>query len=113
MKPYIIRLIAIVTTTLCLNPLAEASGWSRNLTVTSVGDNDISGEVVQITVNEIVDNPGHCANSTGYAIRNAATLKGSLALLSSAFVAGRLIDLFVTGTCDATGMPLVIGVILH
>jgi hypothetical protein len=42
-----------------------------------------------------------------------ATLKGSLALLSSAMVAGRHVDIFVTGTCDPTGMPNVVGVILR
>jgi hypothetical protein len=93
--------------------VALASGWNRSVTVTSLGENNIGGEVVQFTVNEVVDNSGHCANITGYAIRDAATLKGSLALLTSAMMAGRQVDLFVTGACDATGMPTVIGVILR
>ena len=50
---------------------------------------------------------------TGYAIRDSATLKGSLALLTSAILAQRKMDLFLTGACDLTGMPNVIGVILH
>ena len=41
------------------------------------------------------------------------TIRGSLALLTSAMVARRQIDIFVTGTWDATGMPNVIGVILR
>jgi hypothetical protein len=54
-----------------------------------------------------------CPDVTGYAIRDPATLKGSLALLTSAMVAQRKVDLFLTGSCDATGMPNVIGVILR
>ena len=78
-----------------------------------MGENNVGGEVVLLTVSEVVDNPGHCTNPTGYALRDAATLKGSLALLTSALVTSRQVDLFVTGTCDATGMPSVVGVILH
>ena len=83
------------------------------MTVTSLGENKVGGEVVQFTVSEVVDNSGHCPDISGYAIRDPATLKGSLALLTSAMVARRQVDLFVTGTCDANGMPNVIGVILR
>jgi hypothetical protein len=93
--------------------VALASGWSRAITITTLTDNDIDGEVVQFTVNEVVDNPGHCADSTGYAIRDPNTLRGSLALLMSAFVTGKQVDLFVTGTCDKSGMPAVTGVTLR
>jgi hypothetical protein len=34
-------------------------------------------------------------------------------MLTSAMVAQRNVDSFLTGTCDATGIPNVIGVILH
>lgn len=90
--------------------VALPSGWIRSITVTSISDNDIDGEVVQLTVNEVVDNPAHCADSTGYALRNPNTLRSSLALLVSAFVTGKQVDLFVTGGCDKTGMPAVSGV---
>jgi hypothetical protein len=102
-----------VLATAWLQTIALASGWNRSVTVTTIGENNVGGEVVQFTVNEVVDNPGHCPDATGYAIRDPATLKGSLALLSSAMVTGRHIDIFVTGTCDATGMPNVVGVILR
>ncbi len=72
-------------------------GWIRSITITTISDNDIDGEVVQFTVNEVVVNPAHCADSTGYAIRDPNTLRGSLALLTSAFVTGKQVDLFVTG----------------
>jgi hypothetical protein len=93
--------------------VALPSGWIRSITITTISDNDIDGEVVQFTVNEVVDNPAHCADSTGYAIRDPNTLRGSLALLMSAFVTGKQVDLFVTGGCDKTGMPAVSGVTLR
>ena len=93
--------------------IALPSGWIRSITIATISDNDIDGEVVQITVNEVVDNPAHCADSTGYAIRDPNTLRSSLALLMSAFVTGKQVDIFVTGGCDKTGMPAVSGVALR
>jgi hypothetical protein len=113
MKWHPIKIVVAVLFTACLQTVALASGWIRSVTVTTLGENNVGGEVVQFTVNDVVDNPGHCPDATGYAIRDPATLKGSLALLSSAMVTGRHIDIFVTGTCDATGMPNVVGVILR
>jgi hypothetical protein len=104
---------SLVACLLCLPSVGFASGWVRGVTVTSLGENNVGGEVALLTVSEIVDNPGHCTNSTGYALRDTATLKGSLALLTSALVTSRQVDLFITGTCDATGMPSVVGVIPH
>ena len=113
MKSHSLRKIMAVVVAVGLQSIVLASGWNRSVTITSLGENNVSGEVVQFTVNEVVDNPGHCPDKTGYAIRDPATLRGSLALLTSALVAQRQVDLFVTGTCDATGMPNVIGVILR
>jgi hypothetical protein len=113
MKSRFLRIVASAAVALGLQTMALASGWNRTVTVTSLGENNISGEVVQFTVNEVVDNPGHCPDKTGYAIRDPATLRGSLALLTSALIAQRHVDLFVTDTCDVTGMPIVIGVILR
>jgi hypothetical protein len=113
MRMHSLRIMTAVVITLCLQTAALASGWNRSVTVTSLGENNVGGEVVQFTVSEVVDNSGHCPNITAYTIRDSATLRGSLALLTSAMVAGRQIDLFVTGTCDTTGMPNVIGVILR
>jgi hypothetical protein len=93
--------------------IALPSGWIRSITITTISDSDIDGEVVQLTVNEVVDNPAHCSDSTGYAIRDPNTLRSSLALLMSAFVTGKQVDLFVTGSCDKTGMPAVSGVTLR
>jgi hypothetical protein len=93
--------------------VALPAGWIRSLTITTISDNNVDGEVVQFTVNEVVDNSAHCADSTGYAIRDPNTLRGSLALLMSAFVTGKQVDLFVTGSCDKTGMPAVSGVTLR
>jgi hypothetical protein len=107
------RILAIVAVILCFDKIALAAGWSRGVTVTSLGENNVVGEVVQFTVDQEIDNSGRCPVPTGYAIRDSATLKGSLALLTSAMVTGRKVDLYVTGTCDASGMPSVLGVILH
>jgi hypothetical protein len=113
MKSQSLTMIMAVVVAVGLQSIVLASGWNRSVTITSVGENNVGGEVVQFTVNEVVDNPGHCPDKTGYAIRDPATLRGSLALLTSALVAQRQVDLFVTGTCDATGMPNVIGVTLR
>ena len=107
------RFIAAIAITLCSQTIVLASGWSRGLTVTSLGENNVGGEVVQLTVKEEIDSSVHCPDVTGYAIRDSATLKGSLALLTSAMLANRKVDLFLTGTCDATGMPNVIGIVLR
>jgi hypothetical protein len=113
MESHTLKTVAAITVVLGMQTVALASGWNRSVTVTTLGENNVGGEVVQFTVGEVVDNSGHCSDATGYAIRDPATLKGSLALLSSAMVTGRHIDIFVTGTCDATGMPNVIGVVLR
>ena len=113
MKSHSLKMIIAAVVGVGLQSIVLASGWNRTVTITSIGENNISGEVVQFTVSEVVDNPGHCPDNTGYAIRDPATLRGSLALLTSALVAQRHMDLFVTGTCDATGMPTVIGVVLR
>src|SRR5580698_11604836 len=105
MKSQTLKVIIALVVEVGLQSIVLASGWNRTVTVTSLGENNVGGEVVQFTVNEVVDNPGHCPDNTGYAIRDPATLRGSLALLTSALVAQRHMDLFVTGTCDATGMP--------
>ena len=93
--------------------VALPSGWIRSIIIATISDSDIDGEVVQLTVNEVVDNPAHCPDSTGYALRNPNTIRSSLALLMSAFVTGKQVDLFVTGSCDKTGMPAVSGVTLR
>ena len=109
-----IKYVAVVSTIIGVQQVAMASsGWVRGLDITSLGDNNLGGEVVQFTVREEMDSSVRCPDVTGYAIRDSATLKGSLALLTSAMLAQRKVDLFLTGTCDATGMPNVIGVILH
>jgi len=113
MKSHSLTIIMAVAVGVGMQSIVLASGWNRSVTIISLGENNVSGEVVQFTVNEVVDNPGHCPDKTGYAIRDPATLRGSLALLTSALVAHRQVDLFVTGTCDATGMPNVVGVFLR
>jgi hypothetical protein len=113
MKSHTLTIVTAVLVAIGVQPAVLASGWNRSVTITSIGENSVSGEVVQITVNEVVDNSGHCPDKTGYAIRDPVTLRASLALLTSALVAQRQVDLFVSGTCDATGTPNVIGVILR
>jgi hypothetical protein len=113
MEAHPLRIGVVALVVVGLQTVTLAAGWNRSVIVTTLGENNVGGEVVQFTVGEVVDNPGHCPDATGYAIRDPATLKGSLAQLSSAMVTGRHIDIFVTGTCDATGMPNVVGVILR
>ena len=112
MKSLFLNILTIAVTALGFES-ALALGWTKGVTVTSITENNVNGEVVQITVTAIIDNAAHCANPSGYALRDSATLKGSLALLTSSLVTGKPVDLFVTGTCDASGMPNVVGVTLH
>lgn len=105
--------VLIFTTAVLAQSVALGAGWVRAISIASIGVNDVGGEVVQFSVNEVVENPRHCADATGYAIRDPATLRSSLALLTSAFVTGKQVDLYVTSTCDQTGMPTVTGVTLR
>jgi hypothetical protein len=82
--------------------------WVMNQTITSVTDNDYGGEVVQVTVSQTVV-PG-CTDATAYEIRDANTIKGSLALLTAAYITGQSVNLFITGTCDSSGNPNVTAV---
>jgi hypothetical protein len=90
MKSHALRIVVATAVTVGLQTLAFASGWNRSVTVTSIGENNVSGEVVQFTVSEVIDNSGHCSDITGYAIRDPTTIRGSLALLTSAMVARRV-----------------------
>jgi hypothetical protein len=113
MKSHTLAIVTAVLAAIGAQSVVLAAGWNRSVTITTIGENNVNGEVVQVTVNEVVDNPGHCPDKTGYAIRDPVTLRASLTLLTSALVSQRQVDLFVTGTCDATGMPNVVGVILR
>ena len=93
--------------------VAMGAGWTRAISITSLTVNDIGGEVVQFSVSDVVENSGHCTDATGYAIRDPATLRSSLALLTSAFMTGKQVDIYLTGACDQTGMPAVIGITLR
>jgi hypothetical protein len=62
MKSHSLRMMIVpVVVAVGLQSIVLASGWNRSVTITSVGDNNVSGEVVQFTVNEVVDNPGPAA----------------------------------------------------
>jgi hypothetical protein len=113
MRPAWKSIVLLVAMTYPCQFASAAGGWIRDLTVTSIGENDIGGEVVQFTVREEISNSVRCPDLSGYAIRDPATLRGALALLMSSLVAQHKVDLFLTGTCDSTGMPGVIGVVIH
>jgi hypothetical protein len=85
MKVLFVSTFALAMAVLSIQ-LSVAAGWSKGQTVTSITENNVNGEVVQITVTEIIDNSAHCANPPGYAIRDTATVKGTLALLTSALM---------------------------
>jgi len=95
--------------TLALAPIldAHATGWTGKLTLTSVSDVDFQGEVVLFAVNQAVDNSAGCTGSSNYAIRDANTIKGALALLTTAFITGIQVTVYVTGACDSSGVPSV------
>ncbi len=82
-----------------------------NLTPTAVSDVDYGGELISITVSQAVL-PG-CPQSTAYVIRDAAIIKGGLAVAMAALVAGKQLDLFLTGACDSGGNLLVGAITMH
>jgi hypothetical protein len=108
-----VSLTAVAACTLLAAPMAWGEQWDRGLTLTTVGSLNVKGEVVEFTVAEPVDNSAHCSDPKGYAIRDSATVRDSLALLMSALMTQMPVDLYVTGACDASGMPAVVGVVLH
>jgi hypothetical protein len=101
---------AIGVLALLAAPAAQASGWTAGLTLHMVADSDYQGEVVQFSVDQPIDNSAGCQNTDTYILRNPNTIKGGLALLTAAFLAGRQVSVFVSGTCDASGRPNVTAV---
>jgi hypothetical protein len=110
------KVIRSVVATLGL--VAGYSAWAdptpqtvANQTVTSVSDVDYGGELVQITVSQSVVTG--CTYASAYVIRDTNIIKGGLALLIAARLSGISVNLFVTGACDSSGLPLVASVSLN
>jgi len=82
-----------------------------NQTVTSVSDVDYGGEVVSFTVSQPVVTG--CTYTNQYAIRDTNIMKGALALLIVARLAGNSVNFYVTGACDSSGVPLVASVTVN
>lgn len=89
-----------------------AAGWTADVTPVAITHSLYAGEIVQVDIAEAMDNSAGCSVADFYVIRDAAHVKGALALLTAALISGRKLKLFVTGTCDATGRPNVVGVTL-
>lgn len=114
-KQILIRnIVAAVALFISAHPSVWATPTAQyvtGLTVTAVSVDDWSGEVLDISVEQTV--VAGCAAATGYVVRDSAVINGSLALVMSALLAGRTIDVYVSGTCDASGNPNVVQVIMH
>ena len=55
-----------------------------------------------------------CTYAFAYVIRDPNSINGVLALATSALIAGRPVDLYVSGSCDAnSGEPLISQITLH
>jgi hypothetical protein len=85
--------------------------FANALTVVTVADVDFGGELVEIYVSQPVVTG--CTGADYYVIRDTNIIKGSLAIAMAALIAGRPIDLYVAGTCDTSGEPLVVSVSMH
>jgi hypothetical protein len=109
----LVLLIAAAVFGVVSGPVAWATGWQTNATLTSVASTNYGGEIVTFTINGQYDNSGGCPAPTAYTIRDAASLHGELAVLMAAFVSGRTVNIYVTGSCDSTGNPSVVGVSIH
>ena len=109
-----IILVAVALLGLSIAPAAWANPTPQavtNLTVTKVSDVDYGGELVEIFVSQSVV-PG-CTYADFYIVRDTNVIKGGLALALSALISSRSLDLYVTGTCDTSGRPLVINISTH
>jgi hypothetical protein len=82
-----------------------------NVTLTAVAEVDYGGEEVSLNISQGIL-PG-CPVATAYIIRDANIIKGGLAVAMAAFLAGRQVDLYVTGSCDIGGNPLIASVNVH
>jgi hypothetical protein len=83
------------------------------LSIVTLGTTDFgSGEITVFTVNQAV--VAGCTNNAQYVVRDPNMINAVLAILTSSLVAGRTVDIFVSGACDsATGEPLISSVTLH
>ena len=104
MKRSIFTLL-VVALGMTMTGTASASGWTGALTITSITEADYAGEVVQLAISQAVDNSAGCTYHDVYMIRDPNILKGALALLTSALLAGRTVGVLVSTTCDTTGRP--------
>lgn len=103
-------LILAIVQTFSWSSAQAAPGWVNNVTITSVTHAIYSGEIVQIYVAQTI--APDCPSTASYVVRDASHLKPALALAMAALLAGRPVNLFVTGSCDATGNPNVLGITL-
>jgi hypothetical protein len=108
--------ISLIVAVLCLSGEPDAwatptAAWVTNLIPIAVTDGDYAGEVVQITMS--VSTVSGCPQNDFYAVRDTNIIRGALALATAALVSGRQLDLFVSGSCDSNGRPLVTNVTMH
>jgi hypothetical protein len=90
-----------------------SSGWIRGVTVVSIGEIISAAKLYSSPFRKIraVSCVALILQVMRYAIRRR--LRDHLYCFSLSLIADHKVDLFLTGTCDITGMPNVIGVVLH
>ncbi len=66
------KLVVVVSAIIGVQQVAMASGWIRGLDITSLGENNLGGEVVQFTVRPS-SLTNYIPNSTRSAPRNPAS----------------------------------------
>jgi hypothetical protein len=82
------------------------------VTLTGVATTDSAGEITIIIPSETVVTG--CTNANYYMVRDANSVNAFLAIATSALIAGRTVDMYVTGACDPTnGQPLISQIVLH
>lgn len=102
---------ACIALCLCV-PRAWAAGW-QSVSLLSVAASNYGGAIVTFQISGTYDNSGNCSVPTAYTIRDAASLNMELAVLTAAFISGRSVNVYVTGSCDSDGNPNVVGVSIH
>lgn len=98
--------IAIIALLVMAPNIGAAATWYYNHTTLAIYLMSTGGELVQFIPVGTVNNPAGCPNSDGYVGRT--NVKGTLALLMSAWMANKKVHVLVSTTsCDSsTGRPL-------
>ncbi len=106
-------LCSLGISTLLISTFSIAGGsWAYDLTVKNVRNDGDNARMTFSTVEQI-SNPAACVNTDHYGVDTTNDPKGATAVLLTALVTGKKVDVFVDDTtCDINGRPSVSDVLI-